>query len=527
MEQQNEEQTGFLRKLFGFGMAPERRRALRLLKRELNSARIDLYKLKQDLVQAPVARIIYDLYRYTHPLKQLLPLDGKKKQNLAPSFIDSFVRAFHNERAGELYDQLSEDKIGEAIRTHGLKRASLQVEKQLEEYLDCFDQKTIQEINQAYSSFLGFARMAWFDFYPVLREFDPHLEESEFTRKPQFAPAEGTLLRDDLYNLNRALHGFTTEWLDKGLEVFVKMRGLESLNTNILSKLKKLIADVQKNDYFSLLVRAIDKSANPLVVPRPLHVDVFNTFSIKMKGQVHAQVNAIRSRMRNNAVEALASKIFGQTIEKRVRNYSQSRSEQLKNFGLSGFACVEPLNYVQAFCADKYKHSIAETVNELIIGGVFVHKGMLNTLSNSYYELNKTAHRIGELEAELDAEGESGEIIARHLSILSKNPNSRSILEKTIRAVNQRAELIVTQCVVDLKDMALCIKSILEDTKNPRPSYVSNLKKIRSGGNREFISELVSSYQLMYSFLRLLSKYVSIKTTRDELEKKKQFPAVC
>ena len=521
MENTAREQGGFFRNLFGLGADPERRRALRQLKRELGAVRVDLYKLKQDLIQVPAARILYDIYRFTHPLKQLFPLE-KKKQQLPPSFVESFMMEFHSAPAREIAEQLTEDNMRRLIQGRGLKRASVHIDKLLEQYFDSFDQDTVREINLVYSNLLAFARFTHFDFFPILREFDPLMEEGDFTRKPSFAPAEGHLLRDDLNNLNRALHSFhTDDLLDRALEVFSRIRNTESLNRSNLNKLRKLLAGVQQNGYFSLLIRAIDKNAAPMAVPRPLHVDIFNAYTFKRRGEVHGLLNTIRRRARDEAVESLVGEIFGTAVQGRVKNYTGAKSEQLRGFGLSGFRFVEPLNYVQAFCADKYRGFVAEKVNELIIGGVFIHEGLLNTLSNSYYALNKVSHRIRELDADLDPEGESASTINKHLAMLNKNKNSRNIIEKTVRDVNMSAELIITETVVTLKEMALCLKSVIEDYRREKPLFVANIHKVRHGGNRELIGELVSSYKLNYQFLRLLAKYVPINTTREQLEKQK------
>ncbi|MFW6180128.1 MAG: DUF5312 family protein [Spirochaetota bacterium] len=514
-------QGGFLMKLFGFGVNPERRRALRQLKRELGAVRVDLYRLKQDLIQVPVARMLYDLYRLTHPLKPLFPLE-KKKQQLPPSVVDAFMMEFHSAEAREIAGQLTEEHIRRLIQSQGLKQAAARVEKLLERYFDCFDQETVRDINLVFSNLLAFARFTHFDFFPILREFDQLMEEGEFTRKPSFSPAEGHLLREDINTLNRVLHSFhTDQLLDRSLEVFSRIRNTESLNRSNLNRLRKLLAEIQQGGYFTLLIRAIDKNPAPVPVPHPLHVDIFNAYTFKRRGEVLGLLNTIRRKVRDEAVGALVREIFGNTVQARVKNYSVARSEQLTGQGLSGFRFLEPLNYVQAFCADKYRGLVAEKVNELIIGGVFVNKGVLNTLSNSYYALNKISRRISKLDEDLDQDGESGAAIKKHLATLHKNKNARNIIEKSVRDVNRKAELIINETLVNLKEMALCLKHVIEDYKREKPAYVANIRKIRSGGNREFMSELVGSYKLIYQFLRLLAKYVPITITRQQLESQK------
>ena len=80
------------------------------------------------------------------------------------------------------------------------------------------------------------------------------------------------------------------------------------------------------------------------------------------------------------------------------------------------------------------------------------------------------------------------------------------------------AELIIVETIVNLKDMAKCLKNIIEDYKRTSPALVTNIKKIRTSGNRELIQNLVDSYNKIFQFLRLISKFVSINVSREEFE---------
>jgi hypothetical protein len=516
-----EEREGFFARIFGFGADAEHRRGMRVLKRELSSAKVDLYKMKQDLIQVPVARIIHDLYKYTYPLKQLLPLD-KKSMKLAPSFIDLFLRQIHGEfTAKDL--ELSEAKIEQMVTQHGMQKTRAHLDHLLEENFDRFDQAHVDEINNVYSSFLAFVRFAHFDFFPILREFDLKLEEGSFARKPSFSPAEGSLLREDLFQLRRAIFSLRAdEDIDRGMKAFKEIKTVEAISPANLDRLKKLLRNMQDHDYLGLIVRGIDRNAEPLPFPKPLYVDIFSKYSIKRKGDAHGILNSIESRMRNEAVEELESGIFSGDKSGVLKNYTEPKSSQLKGFGVSGYRHVRPLSYVYSFVTEVYQGKISEAVNELIVGGIFINKGFLTALSNSYYALNKLPPKVTRLEQDLDVDGASAEKINRHLARMQKDKNSRIIVERTIQAIDTQAELIIAEAIVNLKDMARCLKNIIEDYKRDKPSYVANIKKIRPSANRDLMQNLVDCYKNIFQFMRLLGKFVSIKVTREEFEKKRR-----
>ncbi|MCK5568265.1 MAG: hypothetical protein KAJ15_01020, partial [Spirochaetes bacterium] len=104
---------------------------------------------------------------------------------------------------------------------------------------------------------------------------------------------------------------------------------------------------------------------------------------------------------------------------------------------------------------------------------------------------------------------------------VKREKSARKILEKTINNVNLKAKVIIDEKVVNIKEMAYCLKNILEDYKLKTPKIISNIKKIRAGSNKQFIEELVKTYKDIYLFLKLISNYVSISVTRAEIETEK------
>ncbi len=513
--------TGIFGRIFGIGIDPERKRAMRIIKKELSSVRIDLYRLKTGTISAPIARLLHDIYKYTYPLQKFFSLDKVRKQ-FPPSLVEEFILQFQSEKAHEIRKSLNEERIKKLIPEYGIKKVTAYIDKQLTDYFNGFDRQSINEINDVYTNLLYFARFTYFDFFPILREFDTDLEEGNFLRKPSFSPAEGSLLRDDLSRLCRALYTFSAdERLDRGMEILTNIKGVEPIDRGHFNQLIKWIGTLQENNYIPLIIRAIDQKSSPLSIPKPKTIDIFSTFSFKIKGETHGIVNSIRAALRKHAVESIVSELFGGRVIEGVKNYSEKANDQFKKLGLSMYKFTTPLNYMKTFINEIYDSEIAGTINELIVSGIFLQKEILTTLSNSYYTLNKVTQKIDALDGELDLDGNYGKSINRHLTTINRDKNSRSLLEKAIRDINKRVEIIINETIVELKDMALSIKTILGDCRAKNPEYVSNIKKIHQRENREFINSLVNSYILIYKFLKLLGQYVSLRITREEYERKK------
>ncbi len=508
------DEGGFFGRLFTKGSA-QQKRTLRVLKRELSAARIDLYKIKNDTITPAVAKLLFEVYKLAYPMRQHLPLDGSRKRFL-PSFEEAFILTFHTQEASSIHEKLSPDYIRKLAEKHGMSKTVPYVEKILDEYSDQWGSETISKINTAYANLIGFARFVHFDFFPLLREFDLKLEEADFLSKPSFSPAEGTLLVDDLINLHRALFRFDVDsGLDIGIEALSRIAGTD-MGGGSYSKLRKAITTLQKNNYIETIIRAIKKSLSPVPVEKRKSVDIFQHYIQRRRTEVSRVLRSLGNKLRDEAVGTIVSRLFDGNVDDRVKNYRKSHNETYQRFALPLYLWVEPLNYLKAFLTDKYVPSISETINELIVGGIFVNKHTLTELSNCYYKLKESLSLIESFDNELDTDGDKGRLIQRLLDSVTNEQSARRALTNNIEEVNKKAKSIINGMVVSFKEMALSIKKILDDYKQKSPSIVSNIKKIRVGKNRQFIEEMVAAYKDIYWFLKLLSHYLPLRAAQGE-----------
>jgi hypothetical protein len=512
-----QKKMGFFKRLFGAERG--KRRTYRMLRKELASARIDLYRLRQDTISVPFVKLIYEIYKLTFPIKQFLQLD-KTGTRLSPSFVEHFILRYHPRETLETYKCFSEEFITQLAEKNGLNQTVIQIKQLFTKYLQSFDQATIEKINRAYSNFLHFARFSNFDFFIIVREFDETLEKDNFLKKPSFSPAIGSLLREELYRLHLNLYMFTMdESIDNGIEVLGELKGTTPLSHHSLSRLKHLIEEMQTNQYLSLIIRAIDKRIAPLPIRKPNIVDIFHSFTVRKEKEIMMLLNSIKAKYREETISTIISQLFEQNISGRIKNYTDLKNDQLQALNLPTFKYPIPLNYCKAFLTDRYTPFIATVINELIVGGMFSDKNLLTSLSNNYYALNDSIPMIDELDDDLDIDGRIGRSLEKLIQKVPKDSGMTKLLEKMIFEQNIRAGHIITGIITNSRDMAFALKRILDDYKQKSQNLVVNLKKIRAQKNQQFIEDLVTCYRYLYLFLRLLAYYVPIKPAEPSKEK--------
>jgi hypothetical protein len=510
---------GFFARLFGFGREGSKKRTFRQLKKQLASCKLDVYRLKQDTISVPFARSLFEIYRLTGPLRQLVPLD-KGDNKLPYAYVEAFIHYYQSDTAREIAEKLTDEYINNYAANHGVKNTITYIDNLLNEYFNLFDQAVINRINLYYTNFHYFIRLAHFDFFPILREFDEALEEENFLVKPNFQAADGALLREELLKLHYALFRFTVnESIDQGIEIVSQLKNVEPISRNAVHRLKRLIKEFQDNQYVSLIVQAIDLNPSTIPIRKPTTIEIYSSYAARRKGDVRNTLHTVRKRHRDQAVSSIVAQLFGDGASSRLKNYTDAKNDQLGELGLPVYEHATPLNYTKAFSMDCYNAFIRNVVNELIIAGSFNNKTILNNLSNNYYALNNLIKKIDEFDDDLDIDGSSGTTIQRFMDSVNKDKSARGILEKTIIKLNNKARGLMTEEIVNVKEMAFIIKKILDEYKLNTPTIVYNIKKIRNNKNNEFIQDLVSCYKYIYLYLRLMGSYVSLKVTKDEILK--------
>jgi hypothetical protein len=510
---------GFLARLFGIGRGGAKKRNFRQLKKELASCKLDVYKLKQDTISVPFARSLYEIYRLTGPLRQLVHLD-KGENQLPYAYMEGFIYYYQSENAREIGEKLGEEYIAKYAASHGVKNTVTYIENLLNEYFNLFDQSLISKINVLYTNFLFFVRFAHFDFFPILREFDESLEEENFLSKPSFQSVDGALLREELLKLHYALFRFNVnESIDQSIEIIAQLKNVEPMSRNSVHRLKRLIKEFQDNQYVSLIVRAIDLNPSAIPIRKPTNAEIFNSYAAKKKRDVRGTLHTVKERYRNQAVSSIVTQLFGDGAASRLKNYNEMKNDQFADLDLPIYEYATPLNYTKAFTMDRYNGFIRNVINEIIIAGSFNNKTILNNLSNNYYALNNLIKKIDEFDDDLDIDGSNGTVLQRFMRSVKKDKSARAVLEKTINKLNRAAKLLITEEIVNVKEMAFIIKKILDEYQSNTPTIVYNIKKIRSNKNKEFIQDLVDSYKYIYLFLKLMGSYISLKVTKDEVLK--------
>jgi hypothetical protein len=96
---------------------------------------------------------------------------------------------------------------------------------------------------------------------------------------------------------------------------------------------------------------------------------------------------------------------------------------------------------------------------------------------------------------------------------VAKERSAKRALADNIEEINKQAKQIIDGQIMQLKEMELSLKKILDDYHMKTPAVIANLKKIRAGSNRQFIEEIVQAYKDIFWLLKLLSNYTSLRVT--------------
>jgi len=76
--------------------------------------------------------------------------------------------------------------------------------------------------------------------------------------------------------------------------------------------------------------------------------------------------------------------------------------------------------------------------------------------------------------------------------------------------MNDRIRHANEKCADILYQLGTSLYKIIQDYKSQKPTYISNIKNIRGGQNREFINNLASSYNSTAKYIKIIKNFVVV-----------------
>ena len=374
--------------------------------------------------------------------------------------------------------------------------------------MEGIDTDWMNDLDALFNRILVFLDLIAFDYFFLLRKFDPGLPERDFSYAPRFTSIDGAIIQGELQDFLEVLPNVDTEadW-DRILAVLKEHRGMEVVARDALRKALQFIRDAQRSGVILLVVKHLLQNPSWKPMVRAHRERIVEPFLSKLKTEAETTLHKVVQSRRSEKMEELARAVFGSGAVQKLSNYSEQANPEFAQKMLGGFIYVSALNYLRAFLVEYLPKSIREVVDLLLIKGHWANTQPSNQMSEAYHQLLAIAEKIAQFDIDLAEDGEMGR---RLKTIALKTERDRKAvvqLRMALQQINDEARTMIGDAVQHFVSVARVLKLAHEDVGKANPSFLVNWKELKPSSDKELKAVIAASYRKIFNFVQLMQMY--------------------
>ncbi|MCS7299392.1 MAG: DUF5312 family protein [Spirochaetia bacterium] len=189
--------------------------------------------------------------------------------------------------------------------------------------------------------------------------------------------------------------------------------------------------------------------------------------------------------------------------------YTEETSKILMSHKLNYFTHTISFEIVYTFFYYFWKKGFRESVNDIIVNGIFKDRYYKNLLSSVFQSIEESEKDISNFVKQTSKGGDHYGVISKFLEDFNyiKSENSKKSLQQKVSVLNNLAGSIVLKYNDYFNQLSKNLKLILEDYNSLSPEYLLNAKTIKGIYNRTLMDNIKKGVEVMLVALDILSYY--------------------
>lgn len=482
----------------------EKRKELKTIAKTLRKQNNRLYNPKNELVLPGMARLFFEFYRTLGPAQTVLA--HAKSSNVLKAVI--IEHGLTMEQVA-LKERLSEQSIRSRLSQGMGKQTLEEIRNDLKVFSSIFDANRIGQINEQYKSVAVLLHLVHFDYYMLLRKFDPQLLESDHTYTPHFEPTRAQYIADELKDFLEILPAFdpledwNTLW-----GILKAYRGAEAVAPEAWRKLLLLIRRLKRSGELEMVAQLVGQNPFYRPSPRVFKGDIVEEYLVKLRGDTEATLQKVAKEKRTQSIETLSRQVFGSNAAVRLANYSEQANQQFSKAFVEGYSFVSPLNYLHAFLTDFVKKELNGIFDAILIRGRWSDTSMSQLLSECYHQLVQIAESLEQFDAELAPESELGRKLASVTARADRDRQRLYMARRILNKINERARDLLMRACQHCITIGKMLKQVVDDVGKGKPQLILNWSELAGRAQRNLKDMLIADYKKLYYFVQLLKLYI-------------------
>jgi hypothetical protein len=461
------------------------------------------YRVRQEEADVSLAHYLYSIYKIIYPAMIFLrdpAMIAQIKNITLESFLDKstmdIIRRLSPEALAE------RQKTSEANLTRGL-------EEDLVALAAGFDSPKLAEADKCYNLITLFNRFVQYDFYSILKKFDPSLIEGNFSVPPKFEPLKSDTIMADLAGLLSVLpfsdsqenHDWKTV-----LEIFKYCKGgTDLLSPETWANLLGSLKDVKQTKILEFIIKLA--SGNPVWEPKstaPPNEQLTASWLEQKNREVRQVITEIADSQRNVQIRALEKVVFGDAGLVRLHYYNLEKNKLLTQKELDGYIYAPALNHLMVFILDYLNKEIQELCEILLVRGQWTNNAASRAMSDGFHEVTEIAAEISTLDETLSEDGTNGPRLRAALLRVDRDKTQIRYINSIVNTINEEALALINRAVQSLIVVGKHFKMLLEDHQKKPFELMMNWKELSLVSKTPLLQRLSEAYKKINYFVQLM-----------------------
>lgn len=486
----------------GGGESAANRKELRQISKVLKKSRFKFYDPRLNELSLQFANFIYQLYRFFGPLQQVL---SRYAQSDAMKYC--IVERGLPKEVLDLRASFNEEAIRQIAASDDTKLLAQKFQQEFSFFKKLIAKAGIKKINLNYNAFQLFLQLVNFDYYYVLKKFDPKIPDLDFVYKPRFAPLIGVKLIEELKDFVVLLQIYDPllNW-DEILLAINEFRGAEVISLNLWKKVKKSLDEVKKSCVIEMIIAVVSGDPNYSTKYKNEIENIVATYVEKIGKELQEALRKVVSEKKNRNVNEYVRKIFdNKPPVVRLKNYSEKMNKQVVEVATKSFVFLQPANYMLAFFVDYLQKDFRDLINQYVIVGKWISPLNSQHMSDSFNRLLELHGELSEFDKSLGDEYRRGQSIRTY--IRSSDSRNAVIMDRIVDEINLDAKNLLVDIAQNMVRLAKVLRSLIEDFG--QKAVLSNWKEVENSYKGELQKDTQVTYKKIYEMIQLLQIFLA------------------
>jgi hypothetical protein len=485
---------------------PERQKQkqVRDIAAEIRRNRLRFYNPVKSTAEPGMARFFWEIYK-TFAAAQVLVKGAETSGAMKMTLVEISL----SEEQALLRERLSEKSIDERARKGGNPSAlEAEVSRDVKTLLEGIDTNWMNDLDALFNRLLVLLDLIGFDYFFLLKRFDPGMPERDFSYTPRFEAVEAEGIIGELQDFQEILPNVDpdADW-DRMLGILKEHRGIDVIARESLRKSIQLIRDVQKSGIMPLMVRHALQNPSWKPMVRTHRERIVEPYLAKIKAEAETTVAKVARSRHSEKMEELARAVFGSSAVEKLSNYSESSNPEYAQKMLGGFLYVTALACLRAFLQEFLPKSIREVVDLLIIKGKWANSQPAPQMSEAFHQLLAMSEQIARFDADLSEDGERGRRLKTIALRTERDRKAVVQLRMALQQVNDDARTMIGDSVQHFVSIARVLKLAYEDIGKASPALLVNWRELKPSSGQDLRVLIAAVYKKIYNFVQLLQMY--------------------